>query len=147
MTEEEKKAIEDLKEEIEYYKGKYFNSKDDEEYNDKTLYSIRTSVKDSEVLINLIEKLKKEIKYIREYNAELVEANSSLDWDYDELKDNFEHYKLQSIPKDKIREKLEKIEKEKIQYYDAGQPLIYMLLKNQLKSLIEEEQENKITDE
>lgn len=44
-----------------------------------------------------------------------------------------------SIPKNKIREKLEKIEKEKEQYYAAGQHLMYMLLKNQLKSLLEEE--------
>ena len=57
-TQEEKKAIENLKEEVEYYKEKYFISKDDKEYNDKIFYSIRISVKDSETLLNLLEKQK-----------------------------------------------------------------------------------------
>lgn len=85
-----------------------------------------------------IEKLKKEIKYIREYNAELVEANSSLDWDYDELKDNFEHYKLQSIPKDKI---INFIEKHKDNFYDGTANGCDYIDYEVIKEFIEEEQE------
>ena len=81
-------------------------------------------------ILNIIEKLKKE----NEEKDKKILGRKFYEVDLNELlKENY-------IPKDKIREKLEKIEKEKIQYYDAGQPLIYMLLKNQLKSLIEEKQ-------
>ena len=70
---------------------------------------------------------------------EMVRKHNNL-FDYERTLEIIEELEKDYIPKDKIREKLEKIEKEKKQYYDAGQPLLYMLLKNQLKSLIEEKQ-------
>ena len=91
MTEEENKAIEDLKEEIEYYKEKYFTSKDDKEYNDKIFYSIKLSVKDSETLLNLIEKLQKENEEYKLLNANIEKANKIIEG------------KEEYIPKDKIR--------------------------------------------
>jgi len=145
MTEEEKKAIDLLK----FYEGFFKNIGHEEE------------VKSIESVINYIEKLKKEIeektiiimagaekvKQLEKENEELKNKVVKRDKELIKLEEyankNFERkddVKAKYIPKDKIREKLEKIEKEKKQYYDAGQPLIYMLLKNQLKSLIEEKQ-------
>ena len=124
MTEEEKKAIETLQ---------YLCSDD---CINKDI--IKTIVKLIEKLQKENEELKEDNLGIREENIKLVNCHISYErytgLDF-LLPDKFKY----AIPKDKIREKLEKIEKEKIQYYDAGQPLIYMLLKNQLKSLIEEE--------
>lgn len=119
MREEEKRAIEDLKEEIEYYKRKYFNSKDDEEYNDKILYSIRLSVKDSEVLVNLIEKLKKENEELKnkvvKRDNEIIQLEESAEKEFltkQEVKENY-------IPKDKIRELIKKdSEIDKVEFED-----------------------------
>lgn len=80
----------------------------------------------------LIEELKNKVD---KRNNELIELEETSEKEFLTKQEVNENY----IPKDKIREKLEKIEKEKEQYYAAGQHLMYMLLKNQLKSLIEEE--------
>lgn len=86
-----------------------------------------------------IKKLKKENEELKnkvvKRDNEIIQLEESAEKEFltkQEVKENY-------IPKDKIREKLEKIEKEKEQYYAAGQHLMYMLLKNQLKSLLEEE--------
>lgn len=68
-------------------------------------------------IVNLIKKLQKE-------NEELRVQGSIVYLDY-------------KILKDKIREKLERLENQKENYKE--QPLIYMLLKNQYKELLEEE--------
>lgn len=127
MTEEEKKVVE-------YFK-KSFTSKTPPYWYDDTIENSEIKIK---TLVNLIEKLKKE-------NEELKEKNFKRDKELIKLEEyankNFERkddVKAKYIPKDKIREKLEKLENQKENYKE--QPLIYMLLKNQLKSLIEEKQ-------
>jgi len=135
MTEEENKAIEMLKDRqkdlLEGSKSSFYSS-------DRELYKEHAEAIDT--ILNLIEKLQKENEELKnkvvKRDKELIKLEEYANKNF-ERKDDV---KAKYIPKDKIREKLEKIEKEKKQYYDAGQPLIYMLLKNQLKSLIEEKQ-------
>lgn len=94
--------------------------------------------------IEAIDLVLEKLEQIQKENEELNNRDTSRLSEIGRLRTKNNHLeneiKYYYIPKDKIRAKLEKIEKEKIQYYDAGQPLIYMLLKNQLKSLIEEKQ-------
>lgn len=132
MTEEEKKAIDLLK----FYEGFFKNIGHEEE------------VKSIENIINLIEKLQKENeelrknqKYKKDFNGEKIFC---LEYDKETLRDmvvekqeEIKELKSNSIPKDKIREKLERLENQKENYKE--QPLIYMLLKNQYKELLEEE--------
>lgn len=104
MTEEENKAIETLQ---------YLCSDD----------CINKDI--IKIIVNLIEKLKKENEEYKLLNANIEKANRIIEG------------KEEYISKDKIREKLEILENQKENYKE--QPLIYMLLKNQYKELLEEE--------
>lgn len=90
-------------------------------------------------IINFIEKLKKENEELKnkvaKRNNELIELDETSEKEFltkQEVKENY-------IPKDKIREKLERLENQKENYKEH--PLVYMLLKNQYKELLEEKQE------
>lgn len=155
MTEEEKKAIRRF-DWINWLMKKF----------GKEVALISSDSKHIETLLNLIEKLQnenerqqdiiiekdrqlhlmhKEIQSVREQVWEITDKSLKdilmlntpkiIIESKEDIKGLLDNY----IPKNKIREKLEKIEKEKEQYYAAGQHLMYMLLKNQLKSLLEEE--------
>lgn len=86
MSEEEKKAIEDFKEFIEYLK------------NSGELYYRGKLIKDIEILLNLIEKLQKE-------NEDREQAHMKLYNEFRQYKD------WDSIPKEKIKELIKKLEK------------------------------------
>lgn len=128
MTEEEKKAIKT----INLFLNKPVRFKNKNIIANNEIEAIKT-------FLNLIEKLRKENHdlnnkvwlYTDKYNDMVISNGKYLD--------KIIKLEKNSIPKNKIREKLEKIEKEKEQYYAAGQHLMYMLLKNQLKRLLEEE--------
>ena len=109
-TQEEKKAIENLKEEVEYYKEKYFISKDDKEYNDKIFYSIRISVKDSETLLNLLEKQQKEIERLEKTIDENIVIEPDETGCHEELNIHIKDF----IPKEVIRNKIKELENQKI---------------------------------
>ena len=121
MTEEENKAIE-LIGCLNLNESYIITSK---QWNEQDVH------KAIDTILNLIEKLQKE-------NKELKEKNDNNNVYKDLQEDLTSLLKKEFIPKDKIREKLERLENQKENYKE--QPLIYMLLKNQLKSLIEEKQ-------
>lgn len=181
MTEEEKKAIEDLKDILKYWQTIVEIEDDVERKIEMNCYSEEMPFEQLKIALNLIEKLKKEItngmereENLKDSLMEIIETLNlennvigqetilreiiRLQTENEELKEkvfkrdkelirleeyankNFERkddVKAKYIPKDKIKEKLERLESQKENYKE--QPLIYMLLKNQLKSLIEEE--------
>ena len=71
-----------------------------------------------DTIVNLVKKQANEIKYVRKKNKELVEQRSTLQWEYEELQDAFNHYKSISIRKDNVVEK-DKVMKV-IDYFEQG---------------------------
>ena len=98
MTEEEKKAIEDLKEEIknlEKAKIEFSNEIEDKGWLQKNINELDNDIFYKNTLLNLIEKLQKENEEYKLLNANIEKANKIIEG------------KEEYIPKDKIRELLE----------------------------------------
>ena len=88
------------------------------------------TIQEKDKRIKELEEKVKELEYMYENTKrELIARTNKYIEVLEKLKD--------SVPKDKIREKLERLENQKENYKE--QPLIYMLLKNQYKELLEEE--------
>lgn len=94
MTEEEEKAVESLKIKAEFIGDNYIFS----------AQAIRNLRKELTIVLNLIEKQQKE-------NEELKNESKSKLKAYDDCYCEYKHYKqYDSIPKDKIREKIKKLQ-------------------------------------
>ena len=122
LSDEEKKAIKDLMEEIVILKE-----------NSEMIIDSKELLKYKETLLNLIEKQSKEIE-------ELKEKNKNLNWYFENQKDNFVH-------KDKIKAKIEPVLKQldtkmKEEYNKYGNSREYQDIidaYNFLQSLLEKE--------
>lgn len=104
MSEEEKKAIEDIKREL--------TDKDRREYMSNWFAN------DLDIIVNLIEKQNKELEPIRELNIPLktvvAELNrlEDLEDDREEMQLIINELRKDSIPKSVIREEIEKLERD-----------------------------------
>ncbi len=95
-TDEEKKAIEQIKDELEYYTKKHGNlDKNNKEYDDVILYDIRLSLKNGVSILNLLERQQKEI-YDLKNQTQIISPLY--------VKENY-------ISKDTIKEKIKELEK------------------------------------
>ena len=119
MSDEEKKAIEVIKGLAVYYDDYSLLDEEEIEENEEVNNSIN-------IVINLIEKLQKEIE-------ELKEKNKFLNWYFENQKENFIH-------KDKIKAKIEEINKEMLNEENSLE-LFYRkkYCKEVLQSLLEKE--------
>jgi len=130
MTEEEeKKAIEVLKEEIkslEKAKIEFSNEIEDKGWLQKNINELDKDIFYKNTLLNLIEKLQKE-------NIKLKQEQAKRSWIH--VKENGEVEPLLYISKDKIRKKIEELENGEQCYYEFSTGDLVDLL----KILLEEE--------
>lgn len=118
MTEEERKTIDNIKSVVEEMYDEECIELDLIDTETKKIEHEEIKIIDIKKLYNLAEKQANEIKYVRKKNKELVEQRSTLQWEYEELQDAFNHYKSISIRKDNVVEK-DKVMKV-IDYFEQG---------------------------
>lgn len=146
MSEEEKKAIEYLKQ----------NDIAEIQYDNYGLESIhRIGIDEKYIILNLIEKQQKEIENLKEINKEHQKLNGELREEIDDLKqlmahkngytkqleeDLFENASNYVVSKDKIREKIKELEDNMILFTNDKEKFNrYKYARNILEKLLEEE--------